>query len=167
MAKFNSNGRGNKTKPTTHRKNATGYAKRHSLKAKTLGLTDVYEYAPDPKTRRSKVALEISRDEASEFGLDRRGGSDDEDGQSDGDDMQMKPRLIGETGEGEMIDSADDEDIDSDAAFEESDDERYAGFSFKHKVRFIRNYFILSFIQQLLLLFFITFLAQESSIEST
>jgi len=45
-----------------------------------------------------------------------------------------KPRLIGETVEDEDISSGDDEDIDSDAAFEESDEERFAGFSFP-KVR--------------------------------
>lgn len=132
MARANKQDLGSKTreKPSTHKANASGYAKRHSTKAKTLaGFSDIYEYTPDPKTRRSKVALEIGKDEAAEIGLGRGGASDDEG--SDGEDTKMKPRLIGETGEGEMIESADDEDIDSDAAFEESDEDRFAGFSFK------------------------------------
>jgi len=45
-----------------------------------------------------------------------------------------KPRLIGENVEDEDIPSEDDEELDSDAAFEESDEERFAGFSFP-KVR--------------------------------
>jgi U3 small nucleolar RNA-associated protein 14 len=126
------NDRSNKPRPSSHKANATGYAKRRSLKAKTLaGLSDVYEYAPDSKTRRSKVTLDIGRDEAAEVGLGRGGGGDDDEGGS-GEDMRKKARLIGE---GEMIDSEDDEDLDSDAAFEESDEERFAGFSFKQKVR--------------------------------
>jgi hypothetical protein len=46
-----------------------------------------------------------------------------------------KPRLIGENVEDEDIPSEDDEELDSDAAFEESDEERFAGFSFP-KVRY-------------------------------
>jgi U3 small nucleolar RNA-associated protein 14 len=131
MAKANRNDRGNKPRPSSHKSNAAGYAKRHSQKAKTLaGLSDVYEYAPDSKTRRSKVALDIGRDEAAEIGLGWGGGGSDDDG-TDGEDMRTKARLIGE---GEIIDSGDDEDLDSDAAFEESDEERFAGFSFKHQV---------------------------------
>jgi U3 small nucleolar RNA-associated protein 14 len=130
MAKTKRNDRGNKARPSSHKANAAGYAKRHSLKAKTLGLSDVYEYAPDSKIRRSKVTLDIGRDEAAEFGLSMGGGGSDGEG-SDRDGMSTQPRLIGE---GDMIDSGDDEDIDSDAAFEESDEERFAGFSFNHKV---------------------------------
>ncbi|KAF7971020.1 hypothetical protein HWV62_22209 [Athelia sp. TMB] len=133
MARTNKFGPGSKPRPkfNAQKSNASGYAKRHSAKAKLLngGSSDVYEYTPDPKTRRSKVALDIGRDEAAEFGMGHGGGSDD--AESDEEDVRMKPRLIGETGEGEMIDSADDEELDSDAAFEESDEERFAGFSFK------------------------------------
>jgi len=126
MAKASRNDH-SKPRPS-HKANATGYAKRRSLKTKTLaGLSDVYEYAPDPKIRRSKVALDIGRDEAAEIGLGRGGVRDDDEGNSDGEDMRNKARLIGE---GDTIDSGDDEDIDSDAAFEESDEERFAGFSF-------------------------------------
>ncbi|KIM82209.1 hypothetical protein PILCRDRAFT_820590 [Piloderma croceum F 1598] len=130
MARTSRNAPGNKGRPNSHKANATGYAKRHSLKAKTLaGLSDVYEYAPDSKTRRSKVTLEISRNEAAEIGLGRGGGESDDEGM-DGEDMRTKARLIGE---GDVIDSGDDEDIDSDAAFEESDEERFAGFGFNRQ----------------------------------
>jgi len=129
MAKTSRNAPGNK-RPNSHKANATGYAKRHSLKAKTLaGLSDVYEYAPDSKIRRSKVALDIGRDEAAEIGLRRGGNGSDDEGTDE--DMRMKARLIGE---GDVIDSGDDEDIDSDAAFEVSDEERFADFGFNHQV---------------------------------
>lgn len=45
----------------------------------------------------------------------------------------QRARLIGELDDDEKIDSADDEELDSDAAFNESDEERYAGF-FSSKV---------------------------------
>ncbi|KAG6813718.1 hypothetical protein H0H92_008126 [Tricholoma furcatifolium] len=125
MAKANRTGPPNgptlkpgKPKPSTRKANAVGYAKRQSKKAKILGSGDVYEYAPEA-TRRSKVALDLDRDEAAEYaGLD----GDDEARQ------ELRARLIGENGDDEMIDSEDDEEIDSDAAFEESDEERFAGF---------------------------------------
>lgn len=132
MVKAKRNDRGSKPRLSSHKANATGYAKRHSRKAKSLtGLSDVYEYAPDPKIRRSKVALDIGRDEAAEFGVSR--GGDEE--ANDGEDIRTKARLIGE---GDEIDSEDDEDIDSDAAFEESDEERFAGFGFSSEVRMVK-----------------------------
>ncbi|KAK0498773.1 Utp14-domain-containing protein [Armillaria luteobubalina] len=83
--------------------NAAGYAKRQARKEKeTAPSEDVYEYAPDA-VRRSKVTLDLDRDEDFE---------------------QLRARLIGENEDDEMIDSEDDEDIDSDAAFEESDEDR-------------------------------------------
>ncbi|KAK0194413.1 Utp14-domain-containing protein [Armillaria mellea] len=99
--------------------NAAGYAKRQARKEKekeTAPSEDVYEYAPDA-VRRSKVTLDLDRDE--DFG-----------GIPDGDDEreQLRARLVGENEDDEMIDSGDDEDIDSDAAFEESDEDRFAGF---------------------------------------
>jgi U3 small nucleolar RNA-associated protein 14 len=48
----------------------------------------------------------------------------------------QKTRLIGENDDDERIDSAEDEELDSDAAFDESDEDRYAGF-FSSKVRII------------------------------
>ena len=88
--------------------------------------SDVYEYQTQ-KVRRANIPLSLDRDEENEHGFD-----------SDGDLVAnvRKPRLIGEDVEDEKIPSEDDEELDSDAAFEESDEERYAGFSFP-KVRHI------------------------------
>ena len=46
----------------------------------------------------------------------------------------MRPRLVGENDDDSGIGEDEDEEIDSDAAFEESDEDRFAGFSFSHKV---------------------------------
>ncbi|TFK39375.1 Utp14 protein-domain-containing protein [Crucibulum laeve] len=120
-------GKGNNNKsfkpiPSASKANAAGYAKRHSRKEQTLGSnsTDVYEYMPE-KSRRSKVGLDLDRDEAAEFGVGLDGANEEE-------REALRARLIGENEDEEMIGSEDDEDIDSDAAFEESDEERYAGF---------------------------------------
>ncbi|EFI28742.1 small nucleolar ribonucleoprotein complex subunit Utp14 [Coprinopsis cinerea okayama7 len=100
---------------------ASGYAHRQSLKAKKREqeVGDVYEYVQE-KTRRSKVRMDLDRDEAQEFG--------DLDGLEDGQREALRARLIGEHDDDEGIDSEDDEEIDSDAAFEESDEERFAEF---------------------------------------
>ncbi|KAF9265920.1 Utp14-domain-containing protein [Marasmius fiardii PR-910] len=98
--------------------NAAGYAKRQSRKAAKAAIRtedDIYEYAPE-KARRSKIALDLDRDEEAGFG-----NGDDEDMEG----SRMKPRLLEE---GDKVDTDDDEEIDSDAAFEESDEERFAGF---------------------------------------
>jgi len=47
----------------------------------------------------------------------------------------QQTRLIGEDDDDERIDSADDEDLDSDAAFDESDEERFVDF-FSNQVRY-------------------------------
>ncbi|ESK95123.1 small nucleolar ribonucleoprotein complex subunit utp14 [Moniliophthora roreri MCA 2997] len=99
--------------------NANGYAKRQSRKAaKTASRLDddVYEYAPE-RVRRSKVALDLDREEETGFG----GFGDDDDME----DLRLKARLVGDD---EKLPSDDDEEIDSDEAFEESDEERFAGF---------------------------------------
>ena len=67
------------------------------------------------------MLLSLDQEEVNEHGLNSN------------DDMTSnthKPRLIGETVEDEEIPPEDDEELDSDAAFEESDEERFAGFSF-------------------------------------
>jgi U3 small nucleolar RNA-associated protein 14 len=101
--------------------NAKGYAKRHERKQKKSSSNDVYEYTPE-KFRRANVAMRLDREEVEGFL-----GSDDDD------DRPRQARLIGENSDNERIGSDDDEEIDSDAAFEESDEERYAGF-FSSKV---------------------------------
>jgi U3 small nucleolar RNA-associated protein 14 len=50
-------------------------------------------------------------------------------------DEWQQARLIGENDDDEQINSADDEELDSDAAFDESDEDRYEGF-FSSKVRY-------------------------------
>ena len=86
--------------------------------------SDVYEYQSQ-KVRRANIPLSLNKEEKNEHGSD-----------SDGDLVAniRRPRLIGESVEDEGIPSEDDEELDSDAAFEESDEERFAGFSFP-KVR--------------------------------
>jgi U3 small nucleolar RNA-associated protein 14 len=115
------------SRPSGKTANATGYAKRQARKPKSIhGLSsDVYEYAPEV-LRRSKITLDLDQDEAAEYRVGIDGGNDE-------DREELRARLIGENGENEGIESGDDEEIDSDAAFEESDEERFAGF-FSSKV---------------------------------
>lgn len=47
----------------------------------------------------------------------------------------QQTRLIGEDDDDERLDSADDEDLDSDAAFDDSDEERFVDF-FSNRVRY-------------------------------
>lgn len=133
MARANrtANGSGftKKSRPSGTKANAAGYAKRQSRKEKLIDESDVYEYKQE-KVRRSKVTLELERDEAMEFG-----------GEDEDDEDEPRARLIGADVDGEMIDSGDDEEIDSDAAFEESDKDRFAGFNFTTKVRISLCYF--------------------------
>jgi len=108
--------------------NVAGYEKRQARKTKSATTTsDLYEHLPE-KTRRSKVTLDLDRDEAMEYGVGIDGANEEE-------REQLRARLIGEGMDDEEIASEDDEEIDSDAAFEESDEERFAGF-FSSKVGF-------------------------------
>ena len=100
-------------------------SRRRTNHLRNFTRSDVYEYQSH-KARRAHVSLALDKDEAREHGA----ASDD-----DTDSNMRKPRLIGEDVEDEDIPSEDDEELDSDAAFEESDEERFAGFSFP-KVRF-------------------------------
>lgn len=114
-----------KPQASTSKANVAGYEKRQARKGKSVSSLDVYEYLPE-KIRRSKVALELDHDEATEYGVGLDGGNDVE-------KAELRARLIGENGDDEMIESGDDEEIESDAAFEEEDEERFAGF-FSSKV---------------------------------
>jgi U3 small nucleolar RNA-associated protein 14 len=98
--------------------------KRRTNHLRNITRSDVYEYQSH-KVRRAHISLALDKDEAHEHGA----ASDD-----DTDSNTRKPRLIGENVEDEDVPSEDDEELDSDAAFEESDEERFAGFSFP-KVR--------------------------------
>ncbi|KAI0005548.1 Utp14 protein-domain-containing protein [Russula compacta] len=93
---------------------------RRSNHLRNSALSDVYEYQSH-KVRRAHIPLSLDKEEAREYGAD-----------SDSDTTPdiRKPRLIGESVEDEDVPSEDDEELDSDAAFEESDEDRFAGFSF-------------------------------------
>lgn len=115
-------GKGKGTGKTHAEANVAGYEKRQARKAKSgPALTDLYEHVQQNKGRRSKIALDLDRDEAMEFGVGL-------DGIDENEREQLRARLIGELSDDEEIASGDDEEIDSDAAFEESDEERFAGF---------------------------------------
>ncbi|KAF9478917.1 Utp14-domain-containing protein [Pholiota conissans] len=102
--------------------NAAGYEKRQARKAKAgPALADLYEHVQQNKGRRSKIGMDLDRDEAKEYGVGLDGANDEE-------REELRARLIGELEDDEEIASDDDEEIDSDAAFEESDEERFAGF---------------------------------------
>ena len=120
-------------RPSRKAANALGYAKRQNLKSKTLGsgLSDVYEYQQE-KVRRAKVKPLLEKDETMGVG-GAESGSEDEEGAA-GNRRNMKPRLVGENDDDMGIAEDEDEEIDSDDAFEESDEERFAGFSFSQKV---------------------------------
>ena len=119
---------------STRKANAVGYAKRQSRKVKvssgSTNLTDVYEYQPG-KSRRANVSLSLAKEEKVNFNIDE---DEEEDESLNRRKDTRKPRLIGEDAEDEIVASDDDEEIDSDAAFEESDEERYAGFNFTKKI---------------------------------
>ncbi|CAE7149155.1 unnamed protein product [Rhizoctonia solani] len=106
------------------RANARGYAARQALKSSDA--LDVYEYSTG-KVRRSGVGLTLDREEEAGFGRDS-----DEEGNTL-DDAKEKLRLrIANADEDGVVGSDEDEEIDSDAAFEdESDEERFANFKFQ------------------------------------
>ncbi|KZT27611.1 Utp14-domain-containing protein [Neolentinus lepideus HHB14362 ss-1] len=135
MARANKKAGSSKVVPATRKANAAGYAKRQSSKGKAKafagGISDVYEYEQG-RTRRSKVPLKLDRYEATEFGVNEDGedGNDDLGGsRSSVSEWTKRPRLVGENDD-EGFDPEDDEEIDSDEAFEESDEERFAGLTF-------------------------------------
>ena len=92
--------------------------------------SDVYEYQSH-KVRRAYIPLSLDKDETREHGA-----ASDDDSATD----VRKPRLIGESVEDEDVPSEDDEELDSDAAFEDADEERFAGFSFPN-VRTVIRFF--------------------------
>lgn len=114
-------------------RNATGYQKRQERKNKQREEQnpDVYEYAVG-KNKRAGISMQLDDDEL--LGNDKRGAEDDD---NDDSDMEKLRRKIAANMEGDMgvVDSEDDEDIDSDAAFEgESDEERFGAFKFAESV---------------------------------
>ncbi|KAJ3500661.1 hypothetical protein NLJ89_g9697 [Agrocybe chaxingu] len=112
--------------------NVVGYENRQARKQKSASASDLYEHIQE-KSRRSRVGLDLDREEALEYGVGLDGANEEE-------REELKARLIGEHIDDEEIASEDDEEIDSDAAFEESDEERFAGFfSSKKKSKSVKK----------------------------
>ncbi|KAF8216392.1 Utp14 protein-domain-containing protein [Mycena galopus ATCC 62051] len=100
--------------------NAAGYLKRHSAKTATPRVEDVYEIVENESGRRGKSKGKGKKPRRETVDLEYDYGEDGADGQADDpdEDERKEPRLFGE---GDKIDSEDDEEIDSDAAFEDID----------------------------------------------
>jgi len=131
-----------KSRNALKKAHAAGYARRQSQKSvqrgkATASFDDVYEYAPE-EGRRAKIGLELDREEA----MDRDHYASDNEvnlgGMGQDGKEGLRARLLGENKDDEQVDSADDEEIQSDDAFDESDEETYAGFDFSRKVRGVR-----------------------------
>ncbi|KAF9507397.1 hypothetical protein BS47DRAFT_1398668 [Hydnum rufescens UP504] len=112
-------------------RNASGYQKRLERKNKRPPTNDpdVYEYSAT-RDRRANITLDIDKDEL------RGLGQDTLDGHAANKDMEMlRQKITAAMGEDMgVVGSEDDEDIDSDAAFEgDSDEERFSAFKFAQK----------------------------------
>jgi U3 small nucleolar RNA-associated protein 14 len=114
------------------RTNARGYAARQARKAISGDALDVYEYSTG-RVRRSGVGLTLDREEETGLGKKPHNDDDDDEGENDLDDARERLRLrIANADEDGVVGSDEDEEIDSDAAFEdESDEERFANFKFR------------------------------------
>lgn len=112
------------SKGTQQSANARGFAKRQERRKtrESRNPDDAYEFDADAKTRRSKVALDLDRDD------EARANNSDSDGSAD----DLRARIAKRVQE-DTVASEDDEDIDSDDAFAESDNERFAGHKFSEK----------------------------------
>jgi U3 small nucleolar RNA-associated protein 14 len=122
---------GNKRTALQKKSNAVGFSRRQARKnaRQSTSVNDVYEFQSE-KVRRSQVALRLTKEELAELGRDNASESE---GDNHG-DGRPQPRLIGQNSDDERVDSEDDEDIDSDAAFGESDEETFVGYGFTRKV---------------------------------
>ncbi|GJJ15677.1 hypothetical protein Clacol_009955 [Clathrus columnatus] len=121
--------RGKKHTKSVAEHNASGFAKRRAKPKKNSpkSLDDVYEYSAT-KNRRSAVKLVHDKEEF--IGIER----DNEDHDNSGLNIEAIRSQILDLGDtNAVINSDEDEEIDSDVAFEESDNEQYAGFSFPQK----------------------------------
>ncbi|KAJ7039492.1 Utp14-domain-containing protein [Mycena alexandri] len=100
--------------------NAAGYLKRRSTKTATPRIDDVYELVENEGGVRGKGKGKGRKPRRETVDLEYDYGEDGADGRDDDpdDDDRKEPRLFGE---GDQVDSEDDEEIDSDAAFEDID----------------------------------------------
>ena len=111
--------------------------KKRSNSKLAFGAEDPYEYDEKEtvlKRGRSNVKLALDKEEVQTGSYSSDDGDDEETGAASSSRM---PKLYGAgEDEDEEFISEDDEDIDSDEAFEESDVDRFAGFTFRpSKVR--------------------------------
>jgi hypothetical protein len=105
----------------TKKHNSSGFQRRKSERKSLSQGNDVYEYQPEPlKRSRQSVSLKVDREET--VGV----GSEDDDEEDEDLVARVKAQIAGDG----AVASDDDEEIDSDEAFEESDEERFAGFGF-------------------------------------
>lgn len=129
-------------------RNVSGYQKRQERKAtksRSSGLNDLYEYNAG-KNRRAHVEMQLDPDELGAEGTSRTKGSlpdDDADDRMEALRRKISANINGEFG---VVESEDDEELDSDEAFEgDSDEERFGNFKFAERVRlFLRLSFITS-----------------------
>jgi U3 small nucleolar RNA-associated protein 14 len=105
-------------RPTTAASNASGYHHRQSRKPPS-NPTDIYENLPPPPTRRSRLTLSLGPDDLA-FGAQ----------QEEEEEEVGRARLIGEVVDGERVPSEEDEEVESDEAWEGSDEERFGGMGF-------------------------------------
>ena len=112
--------------PAESSSNARGYAKRKERKPSTsLDPADAYEYAAE-KNRRAGVELDLGRDDQA-----RGHGGSDEDSDGDGVDLDDNLRAkIARRIQEDHVRSEDDEDIDSDDAFDDEDEQRFGSYKF-------------------------------------
>lgn len=118
--------RGKNRSSSVAQHNASGFAKRraNSKKSVPTSLDDVYEYTT---SKNKRAAVKLTHDKAELVGL----GHNDEDNEVSGVNMQtIRSRILNLGDADDVINSDEDEEIDSDVAFEESDAEEFAGFSF-------------------------------------
>ncbi|KZT43829.1 Utp14-domain-containing protein [Sistotremastrum suecicum HHB10207 ss-3] len=106
--------------------NALGFQKRQARKpTKIQPSSDIYDNGGSGRSRRANVSMLLEPEER--LGL----GPEDE-----GENAQLKERIIALTRDDNVvIEDEDDEEIDSDDAFQESDEERFAEFRFTQKKR--------------------------------
>lgn len=106
-------------KPKTNPKRQTQKVEKQQRYKKGDEL-NVFELVQDDgNKRRSNLTTKLDKDED----YDQRGGEDDSD------DERMRDIKIDHLKEG-IVNESDDEEIDSDDAFEESDEEKYADWTF-------------------------------------
>ncbi|KAK7030705.1 Utp14-domain-containing protein [Favolaschia claudopus] len=115
--------------PDSRARNAAGYLKRQKTKTPTPRIEDVYELVENADGRRKGKGKKPRRETVNleyDYGEDGADGHDDEEEPEDG-ELWKKARFLGE---GDEIDSEDDEEIDSDDAFEDIDGhaDGFAGF---------------------------------------